>query len=413
MEDESRLNTAEIIVIGDELLSGETVDTNSNYLDCEFETLGWSVSRHTTVPDDIARISEAITDASRRADAVICSGGLGPTQDDLTLEALARALGCELRQDEAVLTSIEEKFAKIGRSMTPNNARQSFVPEQGEVIDNPVGTAPSFTAKLNRAQVFLLPGVPRELKWLFDHEIKTRLSVSDRKIHRRTLKVIGFGESRLEHTIREVVKNHRQNVTFGYRALGIENHIKLMAKGSRAVASLAAAESDLRKALGHRIFGSDDDKLVEIVTSYLNEHGQTVATAESCTGGLIAKTFTDVAGSSQFFVGSCIAYSNEVKTEVLRVGKETLEQHGAVSENVAAEMAEGAKKLFGTTWAISTTGIAGPGGAVDGKPVGTVCIGIAGPAGTETLRRHILGDRSGVRWNTTLLALERLREKLI
>lgn len=412
MEDESRLNSAEIIVIGDELLSGETVDTNSNYLDCEFEAIGWSVARHSTVPDEIDRISEAMTEASHRADAVICSGGLGPTQDDLTLEALARALGCGLRQDEAVLASIEKKFAKIGRSMTPNNARQSFVPEQGEVIDNPVGTAPSFTAKLNRAQVFLLPGVPRELKWLFEHEIKTRLSVSDRKIHRRTLKVIGFGESRLEHTIREVVMNHRQNVTFGYRALGIENHIKLMAKGSKAVASLAAAESDLREALGHRIFGSDDDKLVEIVTSYLSEHCQTVATAESCTGGLIAKTFTDVAGSSQFFVGSCIAYSNEVKTEVLRVGKETLEQHGAVSENVAAEMAEGAKKLFGTTWAISTTGIAGPGGAVDGKPVGTVCIGIAGPNGTETLRRHILGDRSGVRWNTTLLALERLREKL-
>ena len=413
MEKDGRLSHAEIIVIGDELLSGETIDTNSNYLDCEFEALGWSVSRHTTVPDDIGRIAEAITEASDRTDAIICSGGLGPTQDDLTLEALARALGCGLRQDEAVLNSIKQKFTNINRSMTPNNARQSFVPELGEVIDNPIGTAPAFTAKLNRAQIFLLPGVPRELKWLFEHEIKTRLSISDRQIHRRTLKVIGFGESRLEHTIQAVVKAHSQNVTFGYRALGIENHIKLMAKGPTAVASLAAAESDLREALGNRIFGSNEDELVEIVTSYLSEHGQTVATAESCTGGLIAKTFTDVAGSSQFFVGSCIAYSNEVKTEVLRVEKETLEKHGAVSENVAAEMAEGAKKLFGTTWAISTTGIAGPGGAVDGKPVGTVCIGIAGPTGTETLRRHLLGDRSGVRRNTTLLALERLREKII
>lgn len=297
--------------------------------------------------------------------------------------------------------------------MSPNNARQSFVPELGEVIDNPVGTAPAFTAKLHDAQVFLLPGVPRELKWLFDREIKPRLSTSERQIHRRTLKVIGFGESRLEHTIQAVVQAHRQKVTFGYRALGIENHIKLMAKGPEAAASLAAAESELREALGTRIFGSDDDQLVEVVAALLIKRGQTIATAESCTGGLIAKTLTDVAGSSQFFVGSCVAYANEVKTGVLQVDEASLERDGAVSENVAAQMAEAARKLYGTSWAISTTGIAGPGGAVENKPVGTVCMGIAGPHETETLTRHILGDRSGVRRNTTLLALEKIREKLI
>ena len=168
MEDVGHVKNAEIIVIGDELLSGETVDTNSNYLDGEFEGLGWQVSRHTTVPDDIDKIAKAIDEASRRAKAVICSGGLGPTQDDLTLEALARALGCGLRQDEAVLSSIQEKFSKIGRTMSPNNARQSFVPELGEVIDNPVGTAPAFTAKLHDAQVFLLPGVyPEDTNGVF------------------------------------------------------------------------------------------------------------------------------------------------------------------------------------------------------------------------------------------------------
>ena len=412
MTQEERLNNAEIIVIGDELLSGETVDTNSNYLDREFEAMGWFVSRHTTVSDDVDEIARAIAEASARADVVVCSGGLGPTQDDLTLEALARALGCELVQNQAVLASIETKFAKIGRTMSPNNARQSFVPAKGEVIDNPVGTAPAFTARLNDADIFLLPGVPRELKWLFDREVKARLSTSDRRVHRRTLKVIGFGESRLEHTIKAVVQAHRTKVSFGYRALGLENHIKLMAKGSDAPLSLAAAESDLRDALGGRIFGSDADELIDVVASQLLKRGETVATAESCTGGLIAKTFTDIAGSSQYFLGSCVAYANQIKTGVLQVDEQTLVTEGAVSEAVAAQMADGARKLFGSTWAVSTTGIAGPGGAVDGKPVGTVCIGLSGPNGTETLRQHILGDRSGVRTNTTLLVLERLREKI-
>lgn len=412
MIQEERLSNAEIIVIGDELLSGETVDTNSNYLDREFEAMGWFVSRHTTVSDDVDEIARAIAEASARADVVVCSGGLGPTQDDLTLEALARALGCELVQNQAVLASIETKFAKIGRTMSPNNARQSFVPAKGEVIDNPVGTAPAFTARLNDADIFLLPGVPRELKWLFDREVKARLSTSDRRVHRRTLKVIGFGESRLEHTIKAVVQAHRTKVSFGYRALGLENHIKLMAKGSDAPLSLAAAESDLRDALGGRIFGSDADELIDVVASQLLKRGETVATAESCTGGLIAKTFTDIAGSSQYFLGSCVAYANQIKTGVLQVDEQTLVTEGAVSEAVAAQMADGARKLFGSTWAVSTTGIAGPGGAVDGKPVGTVCIGLSGPNGTETLRQHILGDRSGVRTNTTLLVLERLREKI-
>jgi nicotinamide-nucleotide amidase len=406
-------SNAEIIVIGDELLSGETIDTNSSYLDGHLERLGWTVVRHTTVADETEQIAQVIESASRRSQLVLCSGGLGPTRDDLTLEALAKALGCGLRQDKDVLASIEAKFQKIGRTMSPNNARQSIVPEIGEVIENPVGTAPCFSCSLNGAEIYLLPGVPRELKWLFTEIISPRIDLGGGDITRRTLKVIGLGESRLEHTIRDIVKRHRAQVTFGFRALGAENHIKLMGRGPKAPSAIQLAENELRENLGDLVFGSDDELLTEVLGRLLIKRNETMALAESCTGGLMSKLLTDVSGSSAYVLGGCVTYSDDAKQSLLDVPGQLIEVHGAVSTQVAEAMAVGIRKRLNSTWALSATGIAGPSGGTEEKPIGTVCLGLAGPHGVQSSQKHMIGNREGIRQNTALALFDMLRKKLL
>ena len=246
------MKEAEILAIGDELLSGETVDTNSSFLDQVLERWGWSVIRHTTVRDRLDHIADAFQVAARRANLVISTGGLGPTQDDLTLAGLAQALGCGLVEHRETLARIERMFEAIGREMTPNNRRQAMVPEQGEVVLNEVGTAPAFACTLNGAQIFLMPGVPREVRWLVENQLPKWVERGEPAVFRRTLKVIGMGESRLEHAIADIVSAHQQ-VRFGYRTQGLENHIKLAAE---EVDQIQKAEADLVASLGLSIFGA-------------------------------------------------------------------------------------------------------------------------------------------------------------
>ena len=407
-----RVPAAEILTIGDELLSGETVDTNSNWLDGALVKLGWEVTRHTTVADEVAVIAAAFDEAARRSDLVISSGGLGPTRDDLTLEALAKALGCELRLDEAVLADIRAKFESFGRTMSPNNERQARVPAIGEVLQNAVGTAPGFTAELHGAQVFLLPGVPREVKWLMEHRVGPRVDQGRAHVARRTLKTIGFGESRLEHTIKATIREH-PDVQFGFRALGAETHIKMAARGEQREAHLAAAEAAMRAILGVGLFGADDDRLVVALGDLLRARGETVATAESCTGGMVGKLLTDVSGSSAYFLGGMITYSNAAKVALLGVDEGALEEHGAVSAAVAEQMAVGVRDRLGATWGLSATGIAGPEGGTTEKPVGLVYIGLAGPGHVEHRRLQSPGDRSQVRRNSALSVVDILRRRLV
>jgi len=331
----------------------------------------------------------------------------------LTLAALAQALGCKLRKDESVIASIKAKFKKVGREMKPNNERQAMVPEIGEVIENPVGTAPMFCCAMNQATVYLLPGVPRELKWLFKENITPRIDQGSRSIFRRTLKIVGRGESRLEHSIQSIIDEHEKNVQFGFRAVGVENHIKLMASGADAENAIQLAEHDLRAHLGTLIYGSDQEVLPEVVGRALKARQETLSLAESCTGGLIAKLLTDVPGSSAYLIGACVAYANSAKCELLGVDPKLIDAEGAVSMAVAKAMAEGAKNRMGSSWAIATTGIAGPDGGHPDKPVGTVFIALAGPDETTVERKHMLGNRSGVRENTALSCLEILRRKLM
>lgn len=402
---------AEIVTIGDELLSGETVDTNSNYLDGVLEQWGYRVARHTTVADEEVAIAAAIGDAAHRVSLVIVSGGLGPTEDDLTMAAFARALGCALRLDTPTLEYIQARFRRFGREMTPNNRRQAMVPEHGEVLKNEAGTAPGFCGHLGSAAVYLLPGVPREVRWLVEHVLAPRLDRGRPTIFRRTLKVAGIGESHLETLVLPVVDSFRDRVLFGYRALAGENHIKLSVRDSAADphSLLDQAEAAVRGVLADRIYGIDQDELPTVVGRMLHENRWTLAIAESCTGGLIASMLTEIPGASSYFLGGVVTYADDAKMEWLGVDPSLLAAHGAVSELVARAMAEGTRNRLGATWGLSATGIAGPGGGSEEKPVGMVFVGLAGETGVDVMALRLPGDRASIRLATARLSLDLLR----
>lgn len=369
--------SAEVVAIGDELLSGETVDTNSSHIDDALEELGYGVLRHQTVPDSVEAIGAAVQEAAARADVVITTGGLGPTQDDLTFEGVARALGVGLELHSPTLERIEARFAKAGRPVSPNNRRQALLPSRGEALDNEVGTAPGFETALGKARIFVLPGVPREMRWLLEHRVLPRLPPGD-PVVRQTIAVAGIGESQLEMDLLGVIGAH-PGVRFGFRTRVYENQVKLLARGPDAAARVEAARRAVHEVLGPRIFGENGRTLEASVLDALREAGHTVAVAESCTGGWLGKLLTDVPGSSASVLGGVVAYANPVKERLLGVDPGVLAIHGAVSDPVARQMAEGVRARLGATWGIGTTGIAGPGGGTEEKPVGLVFIALSGP----------------------------------
>ena len=400
-----------IVAIGDELLSGETVDTNSSFIDQRVEQWGGRVVRHIAVADEEPAIVEAYRASAADADLVISTGGLGPTQDDRTLAALARALGSDRAIDEPARAALEARFAARGWAVGPNQLRQVTLPVVGHALLNEVGTAPGVWAELDGARVVALPGVPSEVRWLMEHRVKAIVGSTTPDVQRRVLKVVGVGESRLESSLTEVIEAH-PDVRFGFRALGAENHLKLAAFGPEAPARLAAASAASRAVLGEAVFGEGDDDLSVVVGQALRAAGQTVATAESCTGGLIAKRLTDVPGSSAYVLGGAVAYANEVKTALLGVDPMAIAEHGAVSEPVAAQMADGIRRSLKADWGLSATGVAGPGGGTPDKPVGLVWIGLAGPDGVEARRIDRPGGRSNVRDGTVKILMHWLWTKV-
>lgn len=409
---ERRLPSAEVIAIGDELLSGETVDTNSSHIDRALEAQGYSVLHHQAVPDDEELIAEALDTACRRSDAVITTGGLGPTQDDLTFASVARCLGVELEFHPPTWDRIVRRFESRGRTPTANNRRQALLPAGGEPILNEAGTAPGFTAEWHGARFFVLPGVPREMRWLLEHAVLPRLPPGE-KVQRRTLSAASIGESALEAEIASVVAAHPA-VRFGYRTQIFVNQVKLLGRGPHAEEALEAAAAAVRAKLGRRFFGEGDVTLEAATLEALRSAAQTVATAESCTGGYLAKVLTDVPGSSSAVVGGVVAYANEVKVGLLGVDSADLEREGAVSETVARQMASGARDRLGATWGVSTTGVAGPGGGTEAKPVGTVWLALAGPRGVESWRLEWSPrGRDGIRFATVRSALDRLRRSIL
>jgi nicotinamide-nucleotide amidase len=404
----------EILSTGDELLTGQVVDTNSAWLMDRLWDLGVMVRRKTLVGDDRTDLRAAIEETTRRADLVVMSGGMGPTEDDLTSEVIASVLGVPLELHEPSLRAIEERFRTFGRVMTPNNAKQARFPRGAEVIPNRFGSAPGFAARVGRATLYCLPGVPVEFKGLCDEAVIPRIAARLGDLpSARLVKLIGVPESHADQAMRPVIEDPaNRDVHFGFRAHWPECHVKWSVPGPEAAPRAAAIEARVREVFGDRVWGAGKEELPELVVARLTARGERLAVAESCTGGLLAELVTRVPGASAVFELGVVAYANSMKERVVEVPAALLAANGAVSEPVARALAEGARRIAGATWGIGITGVAGPSGGTPEKPVGTVHLALAGPTGTEPFQRLYRGDRERVRRHAALEALDLLRRKL-
>lgn len=397
------MDSAAVLSVGDELLSGDVVDTNAAWLDAQLGARGWTVVEHRTVGDDVEAIADAVRALAARHARVVVTGGLGPTEDDLTIQAVAKAAGVALEYRPEVYARIRARFEARGRPLRPGHRRQAELPVGARLFDNPLGTAPGFALTLAGSEVFVLPGVPTEMRALFE-TMQAALTTGPRRAVRRVLKTVGLGETDLEARVAPI-RDEAAGVRFGFRSTGLVQEVRLYGDDEAAVDAVAGrVEAELE---GH-VFGRDDDTLAAAVGRALKAAGATVATAESCTGGMVGAALTDVAGSSAYYRGGLVAYANDVKSSAVGVDVGLIQAHGAVSEPVARALAEGARERLGATYGVSTTGVAGPGGGTPDKPVGLVWLAVAGPADTHAFELRIAGDRDGVRRRTVQHALARL-----
>jgi len=411
---------AEILATGDEIRSGALVDSNSAFIAESLESAGIKVLRHHCVGDDPDFLVEIIKEISTRADIAVVTGGLGPTGDDLTATAAARAAGAALKIDPQALQSVEGFFKARHRSVTASNRKQALLPEGARCLPNPVGTAPGFSLKIGGCHFFFLPGVPFEMQRMMIEQVIVRirrLPGADKSVRRvRTISTFGLTESATGDRLADF-DGRFKGISLGFRASFPIIQVKLYGAGEeekRLSEQLEAASAWVCEKLGYRVISTAGDPLEKVVGDLLRQRRATLAVAESCTGGLIANLLTDVAGSSDYFLFAAVTYSNQAKTKVLSVSSETLERRGAVSEQTAAEMAMGARRLSGAAFAISTTGIAGPGGATADKPVGTVCIGLCTPEAAFTRRYHFTyGNRRMNKQMFAAAALDLLRKNLL
>ena len=400
-----------ILGIGNELTSGQTIDTNSAYLARRLVARGIETVAHHTLGDERSAVAEALADAAERAELVLVTGGLGPTADDVTRHGLADALGAELVLHEPSLRRLEAFFRRRGRTMVPANRIQVMFPAGSEPIDNRCGTAPGIAARLGTSQVYVLPGVPHEMRAMFDEQIAPRLPAAKIAIAERTLHTFGTGESDVAARIADLMRRGA-NPTVGttVRAGLISIRVSAVGRSAERAGELADGVLDeIRRRLGDWVVGAGDATMASVVGELLRQAGQRLATAESCTGGLVGAMVTDVPGSSDYYLGGVVAYANAVKRDALGVPEALLHEHGAVSEPVARAMAAGARERFGADWAVALTGIAGPGGGSDDKPVGLVYIALASSAGVDVHRHVFPGDRVIIRLRAATAALNYLR----
>ncbi|MGF7184370.1 nicotinamide-nucleotide amidase [Desulfitispora alkaliphila] len=400
---------AEIISVGTEILMGEITNTNARYIADKLRELGIDVYYQTTVGDNHQRLKEVIKQALNRSDIVITTGGLGPTEDDITVNVIARTLDSPLVLYEDWLEYLREVTAKFGVKLTENNIKQAYMPEGAIPMSNSRGTAPGVYIEKDEKIVVALPGPPIEMQYVFDNELYQRLAVKSKEhLCSHVIKTIGIGEAPLENEIRELIEKQTDPTVALYAKSG-EVHIRLATKAvsdEEAWGRIKPIKDEITTRIGRYIFGSDHDTIEGVVGDLLRQKGLKLACAESCTGGLLGNRITSMAGSSAYFLGGIVSYANSVKENVLGVSRQSLEQYGAVSEQVAVEMAEGAIKVTGADVAVAITGIAGPGGGTEDKPVGTVHLAIVGK-GIETIRRHriLIGGRQEVKYRSTQLAL--------
>jgi nicotinamide-nucleotide amidase len=401
----------EILATGDELLTGQVVDTNSAWLMDRLWDLGLMVRRKTLVGDDRRDLTEALREIAARAEVVVVSGGLGPTEDDLTTEVVAAVKGVPLEVHEPSLEAIRERFRKLGRLMTPNNEKQARFPRGATVIPNRFGTAPGFLVALGRAEVACLPGVPIEFRGLCEEAVIPRVAARLSEMPAsRLVKLFGVPESHADDRMRPLMDDPaNQGVRFGYRAHWPEIHVKWSVPGPEAQERADRILEKVRALFGEALFGEGKVEMAELVVTRLLARRERVALAESCTGGMLAELLTAVPGASNVFDLGVVAYADAMKTALLGVPTEILVASGAVSEPVARALAEGARRAGRATWGLSVTGIAGPTGGSPEKPVGTVHLALAGPTGTRTLLRQYRGDRERIRRQAAFEALNVLR----
>ena len=411
---------AEILATGDEIRSGGLVDTNSAYIAEKLEENGIAVQRHMCAGDDLKVLEDIFREVGDRADICVVTGGLGPTTDDITAEAAAVAAGVGLIEDEKALSMIAAFFKARNRKMTASNRKQALVPRGSKTLYNPVGTAPGFRLKIKQCTFFFIPGVPLEMVRMLSDEVLPDIE----KImgaHRtnclvRNISTFGLTESAVGEKVAAVIDRF-PGLRLGLRAKFPEIHVKFYLNGKdlpQMQATLDAATEWVKGRVGKYVLSTEGEALPRVVGRLLQERGATLAVAESCTGGRIANWLTDVPGSSDYFLFSGVSYANAAKVDILGVGSQTLDEYGAVSEETAQEMAAGARRVARATYGISTTGVAGPSGGTDEKPVGTVCIGLATP--DKALGKPFFfpfGKRSMNKSIFAMMALEMLRRELL
>lgn len=408
---------AEIIAVGSEMLGIGRIDTNSLYLTSELNKLGIEVVAKCVIGDDRNRLADAIRLSLSRSPVLIISGGLGPTEDDLTREAVAQALDRKLVFSADIGRWLEGRFAQARRKMAEVNKRQAFLVEGAEALPNDRGTAPGQWVEDSGAVAMLLPGPPHELQAMFERQCLPRLSrIAPRHVIRTVfLRIAGMGESDLDQLIAPVYRNYENPATTILAANGdLQVHLRARcASAAEADALLAEVAAPIEALLGDRVYSRDGSSLEAVVGDMLCKSGATVSVAESCTGGMLGERFTSVSGSSAYFVGGFVTYTNAMKIELLGVSPEILAEFGAVSRETAEAMALGARRRTGSTYAISVTGVAGPDSGGDAAPVGTVYVAVADPAGVHVTTRRFLGDRQRIRIFTAQMALDTLRRRML
>jgi nicotinamide-nucleotide amidase len=409
---------AEVLSIGSELTTGQNLDTNCQWLSLRLAEIGIPVGFHTTVADDLADNVAAFRIACERADLVISTGGLGPTLDDLTREVIATVAGVPLEEHTPSLAHIKEMFARRGRVMPDRNRVQALLPKGAEAIHNVAGTAPGIWAKVGKATVIAMPGVPSEMFRMYTEQVQPRLltmGVGKGVFIQRKINTFGWGESAVEDKVSDLTRRgHIPEV--GITVSDAVVSLRIFARSeslAEARSQIAPVEATIRERLGELIFGAEDEELQDAVVRLMHEKKKTLSTAESITAGLVAHRVCLVPGASNFFHGGIVTYTDEVKHRELGVPEEMLRKHGAVSEPVARAMAEGIRREFGTDLGVATTGFAGPGGGTEENPVGTAYVGLAHAGGTEVTRFGWLGTRYEIMSRTAKLALNMVRLRLM
>jgi nicotinamide-nucleotide amidase len=407
---------AAIIAVGSEMLGPVRVDTNSLKITAALESFGISVVRKSIVGDLLPDLVAEIRSSHGRAELLVLTGGLGPTEDDLTREALTEALGLTMRVEQSIIDKLEARFAARGWKMPEVNKRQANVFVGQTMLENQRGTAPGFHLERDGKHVWVFPGVPHELEWMVATYLVPWLEEvsGGRSRYRRVLKISGLTESGVEEKLKPYYDAHPGELVTILASSGhVEIHLSASGSESEARASLAAREQELQAIFGARIFGYDDDTLESVLGDLLRERRQTVSTAESCTGGLLGSRITDVSGSSAYYMGGGVCYTAVAKTALAGVDPSLIAAHGEVSEEVAVALARGIRERFATTWGVGITGIAGPTGGTPEKPVGTVHIAVSGPGG-DTYRKLLWqGPRTIVKWYSTQQALDLLRRAIL